>query len=100
MVNLGDKVKDRVSGFCGVAVGKHDYLQGCTRITVQPAVDDNGKLPDTGTFDEPLLDVVVAGAVKPGTDIRGNAGGPEKWPDTTRFPPSSHLAKYTDIRRY
>ena len=54
-IALGDTVKDSVSGFVGVAVAKTEWLNGCTRWTVQPPVDKEGKLPETATFDEPQL---------------------------------------------
>jgi hypothetical protein len=75
MVNLGDLVKDKVSGFIGVAVARHDYLNGCSRLTVQPAVSDCGILPDEKTFDEPQLEVVLAKKVKGGPK---DTGGPER----------------------
>lgn len=57
MVDLGDSVADTVSGFRGIAVSRHSYLYGATRITVQPLVNGEGKLPDAETFDEPQLKV-------------------------------------------
>lgn len=36
MINLGDEVQDTVTGFQGIAVSRHVYLQGCDRITIQP----------------------------------------------------------------
>ena len=64
MITLGDKVKDSVSGFTGIAVGRTEWLQGCARITIQPAVGKDGKLPDSATFDEPQLIVLTKKKVK------------------------------------
>ena len=58
MIQLGQEVKDIVSGFIGIAVGRHEYLQGCTRITVQPPVGKDKKLPESATFDEPQIEVI------------------------------------------
>lgn len=63
MPKLGDKVKDRVSGFEGIIIAKHDYLYGCTRFSVQPVVDKDGKHPDSMAFDEYQLDIIEEGAV-------------------------------------
>jgi len=63
-VTLGDKVQDTISGFKGIAVAKHIYQQGCHRITVQPSVDKTGKLPESVTFDEPQLEVLISGVKK------------------------------------
>ena len=64
MINLGDKVKDSVTGFTGIAIGRTQWLQGCDRIVVQPQVAKDGKLPDSATFDEPQLIVLVPKKVK------------------------------------
>jgi len=58
MIKLGDEVRDKVSGFQGIAVCKHIYLGGCDRISIQPPVDKEGKLPEAATFDEYQLEVV------------------------------------------
>lgn len=83
-INLGDEVQDQVSGFMGIAVARHHYLQGCNRISVQPLIDKDGKLPDTGVFDEPSLDVITPGKVTRKTEGR-NPGGPEKYSDIRRY---------------
>jgi len=43
MIELGLEVRDVVSGFNGVAVAKHSYLNGCYRVTVQPKIDKEEK---------------------------------------------------------
>lgn len=81
MDKLGLEVKDVVSGFTGVVVAKHTYINGCERLTVQPKVDKDGKLPEEKTFDEPQLEIVskkkIAG--------RNDTGGPEKHSDVRRY---------------
>jgi len=72
-VKLGDRVKDNVSGFTGVAVSRHDYINGCTRSTVQPQIDKNGRLPDAETFDALQLKVTEATVAK--SDPRGLVPG-------------------------
>ena len=85
MVALGDKVRDSVSGFEGIAVSSHNYLHGCTRINVQPPVGDDGKLPDTATFDEPQLVAIEVAAVKVDPVAPAiRTGGPNKYPDVRR----------------
>lgn len=78
MVNLGDKVRDRVTGFEGVAVAKTTWLSGCDRFTVQPqGVTAEWKTLDTETFDVTQLEVVEAGAVQ---IERRDTGGPRPEP--------------------
>ena len=36
MIRLGDKVKDSITGFTGVAVSRCEYLNGCIQIEVKP----------------------------------------------------------------
>lgn len=85
-IELGVEVRDRVSGFKGTAMSRHEYLHGCERISVQPPVDSDGKLPDTQTFDVPSLEVVGQGsiAVLANKAIRAATGGPERYSDTGR----------------
>ena len=84
MIELGQTVKDKVSGFVGVAVTSHEYLNGCRRISVQPPVDKDGKLPDVVTFDEPQLE---ASSVTPVIEGDNNdTGGPEKYSDKRPVP--------------
>lgn len=89
MITLGYEVKDRVSGFQGVAIGRHQYLQGCARISVQPPVDEKGELPESKVFDEPDLTVIGDGVTK-GLDpapVRQKTGGPHDHdvPDSRRY---------------
>jgi len=76
MINLGDKVKDSVSGFTGIAICRHVYLNGCARITLQPLIKKNGELPEAENFDEPQLKVVKRRVVKEG---KKDTGGPERY---------------------
>jgi hypothetical protein len=55
---LGRKVRDKITGFTGIAVAYTMWLTGCARVSVQPPVDKDGKVPDMGSFDESSLDIV------------------------------------------
>jgi hypothetical protein len=70
---LGKKVKDKVSGFTGIVTGRHEFLAGCTRYSVQPEVDKDGKLPEVQTFDDPQLEIVKEKKIKTTGD---RPGGP------------------------
>jgi hypothetical protein len=59
-VQLGDVVRDRVTGFQGVIVARTEWLNGCWRITVTPPADKDGKLADSQTFDEFQLELVAS----------------------------------------
>jgi len=85
-VRLGDTVKSRVSGFIGVAVARHIYLQGGVRISVQPIVDsDDGKLPQQETFDSSELVVLQRNeSLSDPRPLEARPGGPEKHADSPR----------------
>lgn len=70
-IELGDLVKDTVTGFQGVAIGRTEWLHGCERIIVQPKVGKDGKLGENGQFDEPQLDVVKAKVSAKGNPKKG-----------------------------
>ena len=53
-VVLGQRYRDPVSGWEGIAVCFHSYMFGCRRVTVA-GKDSDGK-PDEYTFDEPQLE--------------------------------------------
>jgi hypothetical protein len=63
-IELGSKVRDKVTGFEGIAIGETRWLHGCLRYTVQPqALDKDGKQRDVAAFDEPQL-IVLQGPEK------------------------------------
>jgi hypothetical protein len=63
MVKLGDRVRDKISGFEGIAAARTEYLNGCVRITVEPEGLHDGKPVEAQWFDEQQVDVIEAGAV-------------------------------------
>jgi len=81
-INLGDKARDKITGFEGVCTVRSEYISGCTRIGLQPPIDKDGKIPDAGHFDEPMLEVIAQAAVQAAPSDRG---GP-------RDTPSQHAA--------
>jgi len=77
-INLGDKVRDLVTGFEGIAVARTEWLNGCFRVTLQSdCLDKDGKVTPSETFDEPQLDVLIPGKVRTGPR---DTGGPADTP--------------------
>jgi hypothetical protein len=64
-IQLGDVVKDRISGFSGVVIGITQWMYGCRRISVQPQELKDGKPIEHVGFDEPQLVLLERGAFKP-----------------------------------
>ncbi len=72
MINLGDKVKDTVTGFTGIAVARTEWLHGCTRISIQPdKLGKDGQPQELQSFDEPQVVLIKAKKVKRMTDTGG-----------------------------
>jgi hypothetical protein len=75
-VELGQKVQDVVSGFTGIAVGIHHFLNGCTRVSVAPPVDKEGKMQEEKWFDIQQIMVVDAQKVLEQKPEAKKTGGP------------------------
>jgi hypothetical protein len=74
-IKLGEEVKDRVTGFQGIAVSRTTYLQGCDRIGVQPKAKKDMTLPDIESFDDVDLVVTGKGITEEKEEIK-DPGGP------------------------
>lgn len=80
-IQLGDLVRDRITGFEGVVECISEWLNSCRRITVRPTFLKDNNIIDTVTFDAPQLDIIEAGyfdkpKIKPGN----KTGGPSLSP--------------------
>jgi hypothetical protein len=61
-IELGDKVKCKITGFEAIAVGRTKWIHGCDRISVAPTVlDKDGKPQQSQGFDEAQLTIVEKG---------------------------------------
>jgi len=60
-VELGDEVKDTITGFKGIAVARTSWITGCDRITLQP----QGLTKDNKTFEAESFDEVTLVVTKP-----------------------------------
>lgn len=81
-LQLGDTVKDSITGFQGIAVGRTAWLYGCDRIGVEPREMKDGKTIDIAWFDEARLVVLKAGTIRV---AQVSTGGPR--PDPVRGGP-------------
>ena len=85
IINLGDKAKDKVTGFEGIAVARTEWLNGCTRIGLQSDKLKDGLPTDIHTFDEPQLILLKTRVVPIGSrDTGGPIPTPKRNPDLTR----------------
>jgi hypothetical protein len=74
-IELGREYRDTVTGLAGAAVARHEYLAGCTRITL--VYMHNGE-PKEWTVDAPQL--VEVGSEQPVTSERTGGDRPAPSP--------------------
>lgn len=75
MIKLGMKVKDRVTGFTGIATAKVEYINGCVQFCVKPPVGVDGKMPEGEYLDVQQLEEVKG----EGVDLnQKKTGGPQR----------------------
>jgi len=55
MFQLGQKCKDKVTGFEGVAIGHVRYISGCNQVLLSPPVGKDGAHRESHWFDEQRL---------------------------------------------
>lgn len=85
MIQLGDRVKDSITGFEGVAIGRTEWLHGCVRITIQGDKLHNGVPVEPVSFDEPQVVIVKAKKVEK-KEEETPPGGPRPEPSRMKDP--------------
>lgn len=58
-INLGDKVKCKITGFTGIAVAKVEYINGCTQYAVLPKAKAGVAYPEDVGIDDTSLELVT-----------------------------------------
>lgn len=61
--NLGDRVRDKITGCQGIVIAVTNWLHGCTRVTVQPEEKKDGKPVDNFCVDSPQAEVLEVSAI-------------------------------------
>lgn len=57
---LGKKVRDRITGFEGIAIGECTYLFGCNQIGIAPPAQ-NGEVKGSQWFDIGRIEIIGEG---------------------------------------
>lgn len=65
LFNVGDRVKDRISGLTGIVMSRAEHLFGCCRYWLQPEEAKDGKPVDGCWLDEAALVLVQEGVIAP-----------------------------------
>lgn len=96
-VKLGSKVKDKITGFKGVAVARCVYLEGCVQFEIEPLQLKDGVPQKSFWLDEPRVILIPKRKElkkRPLDYIKKTTRfGPQNHP-TKKSPPS--LAGYED----
>lgn len=77
---LGDRVRDKVTGFEGIVTARYEYLNGCIRWEVS-GVDKDGK-PDGYAFDDMQVELLDKRVIQP---LFERADATVQRPDPTRM---------------
>lgn len=59
MIELGQEVRDVLTGASGTVIARSEYLHGCVRVSVQPREVKDGMPGEWFTVDEPQLEIVA-----------------------------------------
>jgi hypothetical protein len=77
-IEIGDKVRDTITGLEGIVTGMTQWTTGCARAIVQAPIDKDGKVPDGYSVD--VLQVVVTTPGPRHGATNTNKGGPRPTP--------------------
>lgn len=76
MIGLGSKVRDRITGFTGIAIARVEYLTGCIQVGISPPLSAEGKLIPAEYFDICRLEVLDATSML--ERANDDVGGPNR----------------------
>jgi len=89
MIELGSEVKDTITGFKGIVVGRCEWLHGCTRLTVEGQTLHEGKPVDPQWFDEQRVELLKGPSAKIVKTVKQTevpSGGPMPDPKPAKVP--------------
>ncbi len=64
-VQLGDEVKETITGLKGTCTAVADWLYGCKRIVIQAKMNKDGTIPEAIWTDEAGCEITKAKAIQP-----------------------------------
>jgi len=70
---LSKRVKDKITGFVGIVVSRHEYRNGCIQYGIQGNISKDGIIPDIIHSDEDDLEII--GEVIKEKEKKSNPGG-------------------------
>lgn len=76
MILLGQKAKDKVTGFEGIITGRAQYLYGCDQYCLVPPAKE-GEIKRAEWFDEGRLEITGNGIIPKDVQVE-KPGGPNR----------------------
>ena len=73
VIKLGQKGRDKVTGFEGIIAGHADYLYGCDQYMLTPKSTD-GKAAESCWFDDGRIEVISEGIDPESVKAKKNGG--------------------------
>lgn len=73
MIKLGQKAKDKITGFEGIIIGKCEYLYGCNQYGITPLAI-NGETKSTQWFDEGRIEIIGRGILPEEVKVEKDGG--------------------------
>jgi len=78
MIELGQKARDKITGFTGILTGRAQYLYGCDQYTLVPPVEKaDGKIEPGQWFDEGRIEIIGPGVLAADVQVE-KPGGPNR----------------------
>lgn len=77
-IKLGDKIRDRVTGFTGIATAKTEYLNGCTQFDISGKSDEKTGEARVLSVDDQQVERLDAGLNKKEPVKKTRTGGPSR----------------------
>ncbi|HDY87324.1 MAG TPA: hypothetical protein ENH82_04310 [bacterium] len=80
MITLGDRVKDTLNGFKGIAIGRAVYLHGCAQILIKAERLKDGVPADGHWIDEQRIITLKRMPINVSKESSAKSGGPQHSP--------------------
>jgi len=80
---LGKEVKDKVTDFKGILIGRTEYLMGCNCYGIAPKINTDGKRGLVEWFDEGRIEILGNGILPEEVSVEKNGADSNDYPLNT-----------------
>lgn len=63
-IEMGDRVKDTLSGFTGVVIARSEHMTGCNQLYVLPVSDKDNEVKEGHWFDVERIEKIEAAVIE------------------------------------